>query len=307
MSEMRRPLEEVSGGMETVRLHVVQEQPETSGTAMNLYLNRIGRYPLIDQEKEEELSVLIHDGQRVDVQAALEGRALTMQEAQRIQDGVQARHELVQANLRLVVSVARRYPLPVGTEFIDLVQEGNLGLNRAAEKYIPTGGKFSTYAYGWIRQSIGRYLHNRSRLVRLPNDVSEAQLAATRQTENSDPEELEGEFAELHQLTTNPSLNQAVEDDELGDLIEDQMATNPETVVMKAETVEELYSMIASLPDPRVRQAMALRFGLLDDDPHTLKQIGEKLGITYDQTRALTAKGVVQLREKAFQEGFSQD
>ena len=168
--------------------------------SIGLYLNDIGKVPLLNAEDERVLSKAIEAGR--DAQARLDagekGKALKMAVA----DAAAAKDRFIRANLRLVVSIARRYPLPQGMDLLDLIQEGNLGLEHAVDKFDwRRGFKFSTYATFWIRQAIGRALDQKASLIRIPGDRSASLRAALRQA-SGDGETLDVGNAELHRLTT---------------------------------------------------------------------------------------------------------
>src|SRR4029078_8133950 len=179
--------------------------------------------------------------------------------------GAQAKDRFIRANLRLVVSVARRYPLPPGMELLDLIQEGNLGLEPAVDKFDwRKGFKFSTYATFWIRQAIGRALDQKASLVRLPGDRSASMRAALRQV-SGDGDELDDEHARLHRLTPPTSLDRVVGDDdgsELIDLLADG-GPSPEDSVLASDEDRRITSLLDVL-DTRARYAVEQRFGLND-------------------------------------------
>ena len=168
-----------------------------------------------------------------------------------------AKDRFIRANLRLVVSIARQYPLPQGMDLLDLIQEGNLGLEHAVDKFDwRRGFKFSTYATFWIRQAIGRALDQKASLVRLPGDRSASLRAALRQTP-AEGEELDAENARLHRLTTPVSLDRTVGDDgdaTLCDLIASDVIS-PEAAVMARSTTELLDELLGTL-DRRARYAV---------------------------------------------------
>src|SRR5690242_19493777 len=177
------------------------------------YLNEIGLVPLLIAQEERELSQVIERGRdaavRLEDRSAL-SRGEVVQLKRAVRDAAAAKDRFIRANLRLVVSIARRYPMPPGMELLDLIQEGNLGLEHAVDKFDwRRGFKFSTYATFWIRQAIGRALDQKASLVRLPGDRSASLRAALRQA-SGDGEELDAESARLHRLSTPVSLDRAV-------------------------------------------------------------------------------------------------
>ncbi|MEO7555481.1 MAG: sigma-70 family RNA polymerase sigma factor, partial [Acidimicrobiales bacterium] len=212
--------------------------------SVGLYLNSIGLVPLLTAQEERELSQVIEKGRDAASQLAATQLATTRVPAadrralkRSAADAAAAKDRFIRANLRLVVSIARRYPLPQGMELLDLIQEGNLGLEHAVDKFDwRKGFKFSTYATFWIRQAIGRALDQKASLVRLPGDKS-ASLRAALRAVSGDTNELDDEHASLHRLTTPTSLDRPVGDDdgsELIDLIADNKA-GPEELVIDHE------------------------------------------------------------------------
>src|SRR5512134_4075745 len=186
--------------------------------SIGLYLNDIGKVPLLTAEDERELSRVIEAGR--DAQTLLDSgrRAADLKAA--VASAADAKDRFIRSNLRLVVSIARRYPLPQGMDLLDLIQEGNLGLEHAVDKFDwRKGFKFSTYATFWIRQAIGRALDQKASLVRLPGDRSASLRAALRQV-SGDGDELDDENARLHRLTTPTSLDRTVGDDDSNELID---------------------------------------------------------------------------------------
>ena len=266
--------------------------------SVGMYLNEIGSVPLLDAETEIELSQIIEAG--VDALRRKEegerGRALDRAIAQ----GAAAKDRFIRANLRLVVSVARRYPLPPGMELLDLIQEGNLGLEHAVDKFDwRKGFKFSTYATFWIRQAIGRALDQKASLVRLPGDRS-ASLRSALRTVAGDGDELDDEHARLHRLTTPTSLDRTVGDDdsnELVDLIADSKP-GPEAVTLDAEHEAWLHGLLDVL-DPRARTAVEQRFGLSDGRRRSYREVGEELGVTAEAARRLVKRAVLAVRDNA--------
>ncbi|MBA3956079.1 MAG: sigma-70 family RNA polymerase sigma factor, partial [Acidimicrobiia bacterium] len=220
------------------------------------YLHEIGLVPLLNAAQERELSQKVEAGRNG--QARLDGGELTRAEkveAKRaIREAARARDYFIRANLRLVVSIARRYPLPPGMDLLDLIQEGNLGLEHAVEKFDwRKGFKFSTYATFWIRQAIGRALDQKANLVRLPSERS-AQLRAALRAVSGEGDELDDELANLHRLATPTSLDRTVGDDgeqELVDLLPDSLP-GPEQIVVE-QMQEEMVTGLLDRLEPRAR------------------------------------------------------
>ena len=187
------------------------------------YLNEIGMVPLLTAEEERNLSQTIEKGR--EAQERLDAGERPSRELRRaIGDAAAAKDRFIRANLRLVVSIARRYPLPPSMELLDLIQEGNLGLEHAVDKFDwRKGFKFSTYATFWIRQAIGRALDQKASLVRLPGDRSASLRAALRHA-SGEGADLDDEHARLHRLTTPTSLDRTVGDDPDGSELVDLLA-----------------------------------------------------------------------------------
>ena len=263
------------------------------------YLNEIGLVPLLTAEEERQLAQTIERGtaaqQRLDT--GERGRELQRD----VRDAAAAKDRFIRANLRLVVSVARRYPLPPGMELLDLIQEGNMGLEHAVDKFDwRKGFKFSTYATFWIRQAIGRALDQKASLVRLPGDRSASLRAALRQV-SGDGDELDDEHARLHRLTTPTSLDRTIGDDdsnELIDLLADESTPGPEAQVM-AQVEEQMIIDLLSVLDQRARYAVEQRFGLHDGRKRSYREVGEELGVTAEAARRLVKRAVTAVREQA--------
>ncbi len=267
------------------------------------YLNEIGLVPLLTADEERELSQIIEKGAAAQVELDAGARGRELQRA--VRNAAIAKDRFIRANLRLVVSVARRYPLPPGMELLDLIQEGNLGLEHAVDKFDwRKGFKFSTYATFWIRQAIGRALDQKASLVRLPGDRSASLRAALRQV-SGDGDELDEEHARLHRLTTPTSLDRTVGDDdsnELIDLLPDSLPGPEQEVINKVE--EELVTNLLSVLDTRARYAVEQRFGLNDGRKRSYREVGEELGVTAEAARRLVKRAVSAVREQASEAAF---
>jgi len=266
--------------------------------SVGMYLNEIGAVALLTAEDERELSQAIEAGEeaRRRKEAGERGRDLD----RTIATAAAAKDRFIRSNLRLVVSVARRYPLPPGMELLDLIQEGNLGLEHAVDKFDwRKGFKFSTYATFWIRQAIGRALDQKASLVRLPGDRS-ASLRSALRSVAGDGDELDDEHARLHRLTTPTSLDRTVGDDdsnELVDLIADAKP-GPESLMLDGEHDRWLRGLLDVL-DPRARTAVEQRFGLSDGRRRSYREVGEELGVTAEAARRLVKRAVVTVRDQA--------
>ncbi len=259
------------------------------------YLHEIGLVPLLDAAQERELSQKIEAGR--DAQAKLDAGARGVDLKRAVREAARARDYFIRANLRLVVSIARRYPLPPGMDLLDLIQEGNLGLEHAVEKFDwRKGFKFSTYATFWIRQAIGRALDQKANLVRLPSERS-AQLRAALRDVSGEGDDLDAELANLHRLATPTSLDRTVGDDgeqELVDLLPDAVA-GPEQVVVDAMHTEQVTGLLDNL-EPRSRVAVEQRFGLVDGQRRSFREVGESLGVTAEAARRIVKRAVDELK-----------
>ena len=284
---------------------------------VRLYLREIGRVPLLTAEEEVELSKRIEAGlyaqHKLDTDPP-DDAELRSELVQLAAIGRAAKQHLAAANLRLVVSVAKRYASR-GAPLLDVVQEGNLGLIRAVEKFdYAKGYKFSTYATWWIRQAIGRALPEQTRTIRVPVHVSEqlgklsrAQRALLtqlgREATNEELAQHLGITAEhVAELCDHArdavSLDAQVGDEgeaSLGDFIEDVDAPAPADVVAYGEMQRALQHVMSSL-GTREREVLRLRFGLSDGRPRTLQEVGDRLGLTRERIRQLERETLAQLR-----------
>ncbi|WP_045877224.1 RNA polymerase sigma factor [Pseudofrankia sp. DC12] len=293
---------------------------------VRMYLASIGKTPLLTAEGEVDLAKRIEAG--LFAGHKLETADDEMSPGQRLdliaieRDGQVAVRQLVEANLRLVVSIAKRYA-GRGMLFLDVVQEGNLGLIRAVEKFDYTKGyKFSTYATWWVRQAITRALADQSRTVRLPVHLVELlnQLVRLRREllmelgREATREELAaalgvtaGRVDELQRISREPvSLDSPVGDDadtELGDLIEDTAAIEPVEAAMVSVRAAQLSAVLRALPD-RERRVIQLRFGLADGQVHTLEEIGREFGLTRERIRQIEQRTLAKLRHPARSEAL---
>jgi RNA polymerase nonessential primary-like sigma factor len=288
-----------------------------SADLVRVYLNGIGRTALLTAEQEVDLAKRIEAGvfaaHKLDTGSRLSAQRKTDLRAV-IRGGATARNHLLVANLRLVVSLAKRYT-GRGMPLLDLIQEGNLGLIRAVEKFDYTKGfKFSTYATWWIRQAISRGMADQGRTIRLPvhlveqvnklsrlkrelhqqlgRDASMAELAA----ESGIPEE---KIADLLDHARDPvSLDMPVGSDEeapLGDFIEDSESTSAEAQVVAGFMHEDINKVLHTL-DERERSVVRLRYGLDDGRPHTLDEIGRVFGISRERVRQIERDSMAKLR-----------
>ncbi|HPP37101.1 MAG TPA: RNA polymerase sigma factor RpoD [Thermosynergistes sp.] len=266
----------------------VEDIPLTDPVRM--YLREIGKIPLLTPEEEVELAKRIEAGD------------------------LEAKKKLMAANLRLVVSIAKKY-IGRGMLFLDLIQEGNLGLSRAVEKFdYRKGFKFSTYATWWIRQAITRAIADQARTIRIPVHMVETinkLIRVSRQLvqklgREPTAEEIAKEMgidaervAEIQRIAQEPvSLETPIgeeEDSQLGDFLEDKELLSPDDAAANQLLREELESMIDELA-PREREVLRLRFGLEDGHPYTLEEVGRRFGVTRERIRQIEAKALRKLR-----------
>ncbi len=281
------------------------------------YLKLIGRVPLLNAEMEVELSLQVEAGLFAEEKILLEkklDKKLKREYEQLVLQGKRAKNHLLEANLRLVVSLAKRYT-GRGMLFLDLIQEGNLGLIRAVEKFDYTKGyKFSTYATWWIRQAITRAMADQARTIRIPVHMVEVinKLARVQRQMLQDlgreptPEELAKELdmtpekvVEVQKYGREPiSLHTPLGeegDSEFGDLIEDSEAIVPADAVSFTLLQEQLHSVLDTLSE-REAGVVAMRFGLTDGQPKTLDEIGKVYGVTRERIRQIESKTMSKLR-----------
>jgi len=262
------------------------------------YLNEIGAVALLNAQEERELSQIIERG--VAARERIANGSTSAEDRRLDRAAARAKDRFIRANLRLVVSIARRYPLPPGMELLDLVQEGNLGLEHAVDKFDwRKGFKFSTYATFWIRQAIGRALDQKASLVRLPGDRS-ASLRAALRAVSGDGDELDDEHARLHRLATPTSLDRTVGDDdgsELVDLLADD-TPGPEELALSSEE-DRMVTGLLDVLDGRARFAVEQRFGLHDGRKRSYREVGEELGVTAEAARRMVKRAVNAVRNEA--------
>ncbi len=257
---------------------------------VRMYLKEIGRISLLSSEEELELSVRIANGDEA------------------------AKNILAESNLRLVVSIAKRY-VGRGLLFLDLIQEGNIGLMKAVEKFdYGKGYKFSTYATWWIRQAITRALADQARTIRVPvhmvetiNKMARVQRQMTLEL-NREPSEEElatrmnisvEKVREVMKISQDPvSLDTPIgeeDDSHLGDFIKDERSMSPEEYATNEILKEEIRNVLSTLQD-REQEVLELRFGLVDGTSHTLEEVGKKFNVTRERIRQIEAKALRKLR-----------
>jgi len=269
----------------------VRNLPSSERSTIKIYLQEIGKTPLLKPTEEVELAALIQQGDR------------------------RAREKMIKANLRLVVKIAHDYS-NFGLPLLDLISEGNIGLIKAVERFDPTkGGKLSTYAAWWIKQSIKRALANQSKTIRLPvhlvDKIARMRRMATELEEVLDrpptDEEIAYEMdmsvnkvAHLKSVSVRPaSLDAPVGDDdgtEFGDLIGDESSVNPVDSLQNKTMLNNLNQLVEDL-DPREAEILRLRFGLNGDKPKTLEEVGELFEITRERVRQLQNMALSRMRK----------
>ncbi len=262
------------------------------------YLSEIGLVPLLTAQEERELAQVIERGRAA--QARIDNGERSVELKREVRAAAAAKDRFIRANLRLVVSVARRYPLPTAMDLLDLIQEGNIGLEHAVDKFDwRKGFKFSTYATFWIRQAIGRALDQKASLVRLPGDRSAALRAAMRAA-SATGEELPAEFAELARLTSPTSLDRTIGDDDSSELVDigADDAPSPEDIVLE-RIDHEMIADLLSVLDERARWAVEQRYGLADGEKHSYREVGDELGVTAEAARRLVKRAMATVRDNA--------
>jgi RNA polymerase primary sigma factor len=265
---------------------------DVADDSVRLYLREIGKIPLLSAEEELELAYRVKDGEK------------------------RAKDKMAEANIRLVVSIAKRY-VGRGLDLLDLIQEGNTGLLRAVEKFDPDKGfKFSTYATWWIRQAITRAIADQARTIRIPVHMVETinKLLRTqrRLTQELNREPTNEEIAEAMEIEVDKvehimkikqdisSLDASIRDDEedsvLSDFIEDEDTVSPEESATNQLLKEQVKDILAALTE-REQKILKLRFGLEDGKQHTLEEVGQEFSVTRERIRQIEAKALAKLRK----------
>jgi RNA polymerase primary sigma factor len=283
---------------------------------VGLYLKEVGRVPLLTAEEEVSLAKRIEKGRQA--RELLANEIIDSKKRKELQlaieDGWAAREHLITANSRLVISVAKKY-MGRGVPFLDLIQEGNIGLIRAAKKFdYRRGHKFSTYATWWIRQAVTRAIADQGRTIRVPvhmgdqinkllrishqltqklgRDPSTEELA---QALDVPPKKVENMIQVARRPISLETPTDEEEDSVLGDFIEDEEALAPTTTVTQNLLKEHLQDVLGSLP-PREVRILQLRYGLLDGQSYTLEEVGRKMGVTRERVRQIEAQALSRLR-----------
>lgn len=277
------------------------------------YLKEIGRTPLLSAEEEIKLATAVQN-----MLPLLEKENLTPEEQRIVERGQLARQKMTQANLRLVVSIAKKYQNR-GLSFLDLIQEGSIGLMRAAEKFDPSKGyKFSTYSYWWIRQAMTRALANHARTIRLPIHITQdlnkikkvtrqlSQKLGRRPTEQEIAAELDLNVKKLRSLTqaariTKPrSLNATIDENqtELGQILADDESKSPTEFIAEEEINSQVKGLLQTL-SPKQRDVISLRYGLNGTKAMTYQEIGDRCGISRERVRQIKNKALRLLKKRA--------
>jgi len=291
------------------------KESESTVDLTRRYLSELGGFPLLTAEQEVDLAQAIEAGRLADVElsSTSPSRSHKAVLVGRIDAAEVARRTFIQSNLRLVVSIAKRYQ-GTGMTLLDLIQEGNLGLMRAVEKFDHRKGfKFSTYATWWIRQSIGRGIADKARTIRLPSHLVDTMAVLSKASANllktlgrePTPAELAEETGmridrvevALHAAPDLVSLSVSIgEDDaELGDLLADDNAEAPFEAAALSLAKDDLQDLLDYL-NPREREILSLRFGLEGDQPLTLDEVGRRYNVTRERIRQIEAKALTKLR-----------
>src|ERR1700735_5019329 len=314
-----------------------------TGDLVRIYLREIGRVPLLTAQDEVDLAKAIEAGlfaeEKLQGGCPAPGGRLTERNGAKLAelamlaaDGMRAKQRLIQAHLRLVVSIAKRY-IGRGLVFLDLIQKGNLGLIRAVEKFDYTKGyKFSTYATWWIRQAITRAIADQARTIRIPvhmvetiNKLIRTQRQLVQELGREPTSEEIGKrmdipvtkVRKIQKIAQEPiSLETPIgeeEDSHLGDFIEDKAVVSPSDAVINLHLKEQTSSVLKTLT-PREEKVIKMRFGLDDGSEHTLEEVGQSFAVTRERIRQIEAKALRKLRHpsrsrklRAFLEGSASD
>ena len=289
----------------------------STGDTVGLYLKEMSQVPLLETEEEVRLAKAIETGR--EAQEILSNNGAGREERRRlerdIREGLAAREHLIKANTRLVVSIAKKY-MGRGVPFLDLIQEGNLGLMKAVKKFDYTRGyRFSTYATWWIRQTITRSIADQGRTIRVPVHMSDRirRLYKTARKLEQEcgrqptPEEIAEEMdVDPHKvrwmlrvswrpMSLERPIGEDGDSDELGSFIEDKTSPLPTENASQRLLAEKIQEMLTTL-SPREARILRLRFGLVDGCSHTLEEVGQRFGLTRERIRQIEGKALRRLR-----------
>lgn len=297
------------------------QQALDTDDVVGLYLKEAGSVPLLTADEEVALAKRMETGQLATAQLQESREYLSEDDFFELQtlvdDGEAAQEYLVRANSRLVISVAKKY-IGRGVHFLDLIQEGNIGLIRAARKFeYSRGHKFSTYATWWIRQAVSRAVADQGRTIRVPvhmgDQINRLRRISTNLTQTLGREPSIDEIADemetvpekirnLIEISRRPiSLETPIEEDadsEFGDFIEDKSSPEPTEIVTHNLLREHLALVLGRLPE-REAHILQLRYGLLDGETHTLEEVGREIGVTRERVRQLEAQALNRLRHSS--------
>jgi RNA polymerase primary sigma factor len=293
---------------------------------VRMYLKEIGRIPLLSADEEVNLAIRMEEGRYAKEQLAeIKETGREIPDAERVQleqmneDGLQAKNKMIESNYRLVVSIAKRY-VGRGMQFLDLIQEGNMGLIRAVDKFDYTKGfKFSTYATWWIRQAITRAVADQAKTIRIPvhmvetiNKLVRTQRQLVQELSREPTAQEIGEkmgisaerVQQIQRIAQEPiSLEAPIgeeEDSSLGDFISDTNTLTPHETAVQEWIKKALDEVLETLTD-REEKVLRMRYGLLDGKTHTLEEVGKEFGVTRERIRQIEGKALRKLRQPSRQ------